>query len=52
MKVLAVADLGTVRAAHPELLRTTPGGLDRLTDRLGRPYVAPQASDPHWATPS
>jgi hypothetical protein len=52
MKVLAVVDLPTVHATHPEQLRPLPDGLDRLTARLGRPYDAPHPSDPHWASVS
>jgi hypothetical protein len=48
MKVLAVLGLDTLRAAHPETLKSSPDGLDRLTERLGRPYVAPNPADPHW----
>lgn len=50
MKVLAVVDLPTVQATHPEQLRPSSDGLDRLTARLGRPYQAPLAADPHWAS--
>ncbi len=50
MKVLAVVDLATVQATHPDQMRSSPDGLDRLTARLGRPYEPPQAADPHWST--
>ncbi len=49
MKVLAVVELGEVRATHPEQLRTAADGLDQLTAALGRPYQAPHPDDPHWA---
>ena len=49
MKVLAVVDLATIQATHPEQMRTSPDGLDRLTARLGRPYAPPHPADPHWA---
>jgi hypothetical protein len=50
MKVLAVVDLATVQATHPEQMRPTADGLDRLTTRLGRPYEPPHPADPHWAS--
>jgi hypothetical protein len=50
MKVLAVVDLATVQATHPDQMRAAPDGLDRLTARLGRPYGPPGSADPHWAT--
>ena len=50
MKVLAVVDLETVQATHPDQMRSSSDGLDRLTARLGRPYEPPHSSDPHWAS--
>ena len=52
MKVLAVVDLETVQATHPDQMRSSSDGLDRLTARLGRPYEPPHSSDPHWASVS
>jgi hypothetical protein len=52
MKVLAVVDLPTVQATHPEQMRPSADGLDRLTARLGRPYAPPHPADPHWASAS
>jgi hypothetical protein len=49
MKVLGVADLDTIRAATPEQLRETSGGLDELTAKLGFAYAPPDPSDAHWA---
>jgi hypothetical protein len=51
MKVLAVADLDTIRATHPERLVATPDGLDQLTTALGHPYQPPHPDDAHWANP-
>jgi len=52
MKVLAVVDLATVQAAHPEQLVHAPDGLDQLTRAIGQPYVPPHPADQYWAAAS